>query len=82
MQSPSKISDAPASTASPAVCGLHGWADLPEGLLQSIIPLLGSFLELFRLRWHLPLLARCLFLTPIQIHILHLASTSPHPAAH
>ncbi|CAL5045035.1 unnamed protein product [Urochloa decumbens] len=47
MQSPSKISGAPAYTASPAVCRLQGWADLPEGLLQSIIPLLGSFLELF-----------------------------------
>lgn len=28
------------------MCWLQGWADLPEGLLHSIIPLLGSFLEL------------------------------------
>ncbi|KAG0512414.1 hypothetical protein BDA96_10G010900 [Sorghum bicolor] len=46
MQSPSKISDACASTTTPAVCGLQGWADLPEGLLHSIFPLLNSFLEL------------------------------------
>ncbi|OQU75714.1 uncharacterized protein LOC8067917 isoform X1 [Sorghum bicolor] len=46
MQSPSKISDASASTTTPAVCGLQGWADLPEGLLHSIFPLLNSFLEL------------------------------------
>ena len=46
MQSPSKISSASASPPTPAVCRLQGWADLPEGLLQSIIPLLGSFLEL------------------------------------
>jgi len=45
MQSPSKISSASASPTTPAVCRLQGWADLPEGLLQSIIPLLGSFLE-------------------------------------
>jgi hypothetical protein len=46
MQSPSKISGTSSSTTTPVVCGLQGWADLPEGLLQSIIPLLGSFLEL------------------------------------
>jgi hypothetical protein len=46
MQSPSKISGASASTTTPAVCGLQGWADLPEGLLHSIVPLLNSFLEL------------------------------------
>ncbi|XP_066400541.1 uncharacterized protein [Miscanthus floridulus] len=46
MQSPSKIVGASASTTNPAVYGLQGWADLPEGLLHSIIPLLSSFLEL------------------------------------
>ncbi|KAG2632935.1 uncharacterized protein LOC120659824 [Panicum virgatum] len=47
MQSPSKISGASASsTTTPAVRGLQGWADLPEDLIQSIIPLLGSILEL------------------------------------
>jgi len=47
MQSPSKISGTFASTTTtPAVCGVQGWADLPEGLLQSIVTLLGSFLDL------------------------------------
>ncbi|WVZ82879.1 hypothetical protein U9M48_030088 [Paspalum notatum var. saurae] len=46
MQSPSKMSDASTSTTTPALCRPQGWADLPEGLLQSIIPLLGSFIEL------------------------------------
>ncbi|KAJ1257615.1 hypothetical protein BS78_10G009600 [Paspalum vaginatum] len=46
MQSPSKISGASTSTTSPALCTPQGWADLPEGLLHSIVPLLGSFLEL------------------------------------
>ncbi|CAN6172169.1 unnamed protein product [Urochloa humidicola] len=47
MQSPSKISSTSASVlTTPTVCGIQGWADLPEGLLQSIIPLLGSFLDL------------------------------------
>ncbi|KAL6867612.1 hypothetical protein ACP4OV_015636 [Aristida adscensionis] len=47
MQSPSKISGASASTTTISVdCGLQGWADLPEGLLHSIVALLGSFLDL------------------------------------
>ncbi|KAJ1257612.1 hypothetical protein BS78_10G009300 [Paspalum vaginatum] len=46
MQSPSKMSDASTSTTTPALCRSQGWADLPEGLLQSVIPLLGSFIEL------------------------------------
>ncbi|KAK8454655.1 hypothetical protein SEVIR_4G010200v4 [Setaria viridis] len=47
MQSHSKISGTSASTTTTrAVCGLRGWADLPEGLLQSIVALLGSFLDL------------------------------------
>ncbi|KAF8662283.1 hypothetical protein HU200_056488 [Digitaria exilis] len=47
MQSPSKVSGASASTTTtPAVYGIQGWADLPEGLLQSIVALLGSFLDL------------------------------------
>ncbi|WVZ82861.1 hypothetical protein U9M48_030072, partial [Paspalum notatum var. saurae] len=46
MQSPSKISGAFTSTTTPALWTPQGWADLPEGLLHSIVPLLGSFLDL------------------------------------
>jgi len=46
MQSPSKIGATSASTTAPAVYGPQGWADLPEGLLHSIVPLLSSFIEL------------------------------------
>jgi len=46
MQSPSKITRASTSTTIPAVYGLQGWADLPEGLLHSVVPLLGSIIEL------------------------------------
>ncbi|TVU13055.1 hypothetical protein EJB05_46730 [Eragrostis curvula] len=45
MQSPSKITGASVSSA-PDPSRLQGWADLPEGLLHSIIRLLGSFLDL------------------------------------
>jgi hypothetical protein len=45
MQSPSKITDGSVSTP-PGSSTIQGWADLPEGLLHSIIPLLGSFLDL------------------------------------
>ncbi|XP_037424966.1 uncharacterized protein LOC119289891 [Triticum dicoccoides] len=42
MQSHSKLRIASAS-AQPAVPGLHGWADLPDGPLSSILALSGSF---------------------------------------
>lgn len=45
MQRPSKRFVASASTQ-PAVCGLQGWEDLPDVLLHSILPLLGSFRDL------------------------------------
>ncbi|KAF7110555.1 hypothetical protein CFC21_110643 [Triticum aestivum] len=44
-QSPSKLSDPSVSTP-PGVLGHQGWADLPDKLLHSIVPLLGSFLDL------------------------------------
>ena len=46
MQSPSKIGATSASTTAPAVYGPQGWADLPEGLLHSIVLLLSSFIEI------------------------------------
>ena len=46
MQSPGKITRASTSTTIPVVYGLQGWADLPEGLLHSVVPLLGSIIEL------------------------------------
>ena len=46
MQSPSKIPRASTSTTIPAVYGLQGWADILEGLLHSVVPLLGSIIEL------------------------------------
>ncbi|CAL5017608.1 unnamed protein product [Urochloa decumbens] len=48
MQSPRKIRATSASTTAPApaVHGPQGWADLPEGLLHSVVPLLSSFIEL------------------------------------
>ncbi|VAI79179.1 unnamed protein product [Triticum turgidum subsp. durum] len=45
MQSPSKLPDPSVSTP-PGVLGHQGWADLPDKLLHSIVPLLGSFLDL------------------------------------
>uniref|UniRef100_A0A0D3GBY6 KIB1-4 beta-propeller domain-containing protein n=1 Tax=Oryza barthii TaxID=65489 RepID=A0A0D3GBY6_9ORYZ len=45
MQSPSKVSEASGS-APPATSVIEGWAELPEGLLHSIVALLGSFLDL------------------------------------
>uniref|UniRef100_A0ACD6A8Q0 Uncharacterized protein n=1 Tax=Avena sativa TaxID=4498 RepID=A0ACD6A8Q0_AVESA len=45
MQSPSKLSN-PSVSASSGVAGLEGWADLPDHLLHSIVPLLGSFVDL------------------------------------
>lgn len=45
MQSPSKLPDT-LVCESVAVSGLQGWADLPDGLLQSIIALSGSFIDL------------------------------------
>ncbi|GJN01075.1 hypothetical protein PR202_ga18310 [Eleusine coracana subsp. coracana] len=48
---------------------LQGWADLPEDLLHSIVPLLSSFLDILCLRSrNLLLLAYRLHLIPIQIH--------------
>ncbi|TVU13040.1 hypothetical protein EJB05_46715 [Eragrostis curvula] len=44
-QSHRKITGASVPSA-PDPSTFHGWADLPEGLLHSIIPLLGSFLDL------------------------------------
>ena len=44
------ISGTSASTeTAPATCGIQGWADLPGGLLQSIVALLGSFIQ--PVRW-------------------------------
>ncbi|CAN6215395.1 unnamed protein product [Urochloa humidicola] len=88
MQSPSKISRTSASTATPAVCGLRGWADLPEGLLQSIIPLLSSFLELFTFAgtcrsWHAAFSSHpskstfCSLLPPLLIRP-HITVPAPH----
>lgn len=45
MQSPSKLCVATGSTQ-PAESGLQGWADLPDGLLDSILALSGSFRDL------------------------------------
>ncbi|KAF7046334.1 hypothetical protein CFC21_055366 [Triticum aestivum] len=45
MQSPSKLSGPFVSTPS-GVSGLQGWTDLPVDLLHSIIPLLGSYVDL------------------------------------
>ncbi|XP_044428177.1 uncharacterized protein, partial [Triticum aestivum] len=45
VQSPSKLC-VTSGSAQPAVSGLHGWADLPDGLLESIIALSGSFRDL------------------------------------
>uniref|UniRef100_A0ACD5XWZ8 Uncharacterized protein n=1 Tax=Avena sativa TaxID=4498 RepID=A0ACD5XWZ8_AVESA len=45
MQSLSKLSD-PSVSAPSGVAGLQGWADLPDHLLHSIVPLLGSFIDL------------------------------------
>ncbi|KAM0878713.1 hypothetical protein ACQ4PT_034701 [Festuca glaucescens] len=45
MQSPSKLCAATGSTQ-PAESGLQGWADLPDGLLDSILALSGSFRDL------------------------------------
>ncbi|KAL6606340.1 hypothetical protein ACP70R_041993 [Stipagrostis hirtigluma subsp. patula] len=48
MQRPSKISSAASasSTKISVVCEFQGWADLPQDLLQSIIALLGSLLDI------------------------------------
>ncbi|PNT76609.1 uncharacterized protein LOC100838026 [Brachypodium distachyon] len=45
MQSPSRLFIASICTQ-PAVFGPQGWADLPDGLLHSVLPLSGSFRDL------------------------------------